>query len=146
MPAVDGLAVGLGGRLEGRRVDPAVLPGDLLGHGHGQVLVALHGAHELECLVEGLHGAGVQPGVAAAQGHHGEGPVVQVHLVQGGDLQLATGARLHLLGHLGHAAVVEVQAGDGVGALGVGGLLLNGDGVEILIELHHAEALGSSTW
>lgn len=72
VPAVHGLTVGLGRRLEGRRVDPAVLPGDFLGHGHGQVLGALDRAHELECLVEGLHGASVQPGVAAAQGHHGK--------------------------------------------------------------------------
>ena len=38
VPAVDRLAVGLGGLLEPLGGDPAVLPGDLLGHGHGQVL------------------------------------------------------------------------------------------------------------
>ena len=36
--AVDRLAVGLSGPLQLRGGDPAVLPGDLLGHGHGQVL------------------------------------------------------------------------------------------------------------
>ena len=35
---VDRLAVGLGGLLQLRGGDPAVLPGDLLGHGHGKVL------------------------------------------------------------------------------------------------------------
>lgn len=35
---VDRLAVGLGGLLQPLGRDPAVLPGDLLGHGHGQVL------------------------------------------------------------------------------------------------------------
>lgn len=38
VPAVDRLAVGLGGLLQLRGGDPAVLPGDLLGDGHRQVL------------------------------------------------------------------------------------------------------------
>ena len=42
----------------------------------------------------------------------------------------------------GNVARVEVQAGDGVGALGLGGLLLDGDGPPLRIELHDAEALG----
>ena len=42
----------------------------------------------------------------------------------------------------GHVARVEVQAGDGVGALGALGLLLDGDGPPLRIELHDAEALG----
>ncbi len=42
----------------------------------------------------------------------------------------------------GDVARVEVQAGDGVGALGLGGLLLDGDGPALAVELHDAEALG----
>ena len=42
----------------------------------------------------------------------------------------------------GHVARVEVQAGNGVGALGLGGLLLDGDGPPLAVELHDAEALG----
>ena len=42
----------------------------------------------------------------------------------------------------GDVARVEVQAGDGVGALGLGGLLLDGDGTALRIEFHDAEALG----
>ena len=42
----------------------------------------------------------------------------------------------------GDVARVEVQAGDGVGALGLGGLLLDGHGPPLRIELHDAEALG----
>ena len=41
-----------------------------------------------------------------------------------------------------HVARVEVQAGDGVRALGLRGLLLDGDGPALPVELHHAEALG----
>lgn len=142
MLPVDRLAVGLRGLLQLGGRDPAVLPGDLLGHGHGQVLGVLHGADELRGLVQALHGAGVQPRVAAAQGDHGQRPLLQVHPVEVGDLQLAAGGRLNLVGLGGHVARVEVQAGDGVGALGLGGLLLDGDGTALRIELHDAEALG----
>ena len=142
MPAVDRLAVGLRGLLQPGGGDPAVLPGDLLGHGHGQVLGVLHGADELRGLVQALHGAGVQPRVAAAQGDDGERPLLQVHLVERGDLQLAAGGGLDPVRLGGHVARVEVQAGDGVGALGLGGLLLDGDGPALAVELHDAEALG----
>lgn len=142
MPAVDRLAVGLGGLLEPLCGDPAVLPGDLLGDRHGQVLGVFHGADELRGLVQALHGAGVQPRVAAAEGDHGQRPLLQVHLVERGDLQLAAGRRLDLAGLGGDVARVEVQAGDGVGALGLGGLLLDGDGPALAVELDDAEALG----
>ena len=142
VPAVDRLAVGLRGPLQLGGRDPAVLPGDLLGHGHGQVLGVLHGADELRGLVQALHGAGVQPRVAAAEGDHGQRPLLQVHLVERGDLQLAARGGLDLMRLGGHVARVEVQAGDGVGALGLGGLLLDGDGPPLAVELHDAEALG----
>ena len=142
MLPVDRLAVGLGGLLKLGGGDPAVLPGDLLGHGHGQVLGVLHGADELRRLVQALHGAGVQPRVAAAEGDHGQRPLLQVHLVERGDLELAAGRRLHPMRLGGHVARVEVQAGDGVGALGALGLLLDGDGPPLAVELHDAEALG----
>lgn len=142
MLPVDRLAVGLRGLLQLGGRDPAVLPGDLLGYRDRQVLGVLDGADELGGLVQALHGAGVQPRVAAAQGDHGQRPLLQVHLVERGDLQLAARRGLHLMGLGGHVARVEVQAGDGVGALGLGGLLLDGDGTALAVELHDAEALG----
>ena len=142
MLPVDRLAVGLRGILELGGRDPAVLPGDLLGDGHRQVLGVLHGADELRGLVKALHGAGVQPRVAAAEGDDGQRPLLQVHLVERGDLQLAAGGGLDPVRLGGHVARVEVQAGDGVGALGLGGLLLDGDGPPLAVELHDAEALG----
>lgn len=102
----------------------------------------LHGADELRGLVEALHGAGVQPRVAAAEGDHGQRPLLQVHLVERGDLQLAPGGRLDLMRLGGDVARVEVESGDGVGALGALGLLLDGYGPPMRIELHDAEALG----
>lgn len=142
MLAVDRLAVGLRGLLQLGGGDPAVLPGDLLRDRDRQVLGVLDGADELRGLVQALHGAGVQPRVAAAQGDHGQRPLLQVHLVERGDLQLAAGRGLDPMRLGGHVARVEVQAGDGVGALGLGGLLLDGDGPALRIELHDAEALG----
>ena len=142
VPPVDRLAVGLRGLLQLGGRDPAVLPGDLLGHGHGQVLGVLHGADELSGLVQALHGAGVQPRVASAEGHDRQRPLLQVHLVERGDLQLPAGGRLNLVRLNGDVARVEVQAGDGVGALGALGLLLDGDGPALPVELHDAEALG----
>ena len=102
----------------------------------------LHGADELRGLVQALHGAGVQPRVAAAEGDDGQRPLLQVHLVERGDLQLAAGRGPDLVRLGGDVARVEVQAGDGVGALGLGGLLLDGDGPALAVELHDAEALG----
>lgn len=142
MLPVDRLAVGLGGLLELGGGDPAVLPGDLLGDRDRQVLGVFHGADELRGLVQALHGAGVQPRVPAAQRHDGQRPLLQVHLVERGDLQLAAGRGLDLMGLGGDVARVEVQAGDGVGALGLSGLLLDGDGPPLAVELHDAEALG----
>ena len=102
----------------------------------------LHGADELSRLVQALHGAGVQPRVAASEGDDGQRPLLQVHLVERGDLQLAARGRLNLMGLGGDVARVEVQAGDGVGALGALGLLLDGDGPPLAVELDDAEALG----
>ena len=142
MPAVDRLAVGLGGVLQLGGRDPAVLPGDLLGDRDRQVLGVLDGADELRGLVQALHGAGVQPRVAAAEGDDGQRPLLQVHLVERGDLQLAAGRGLDPMRLGGDVARVEVESGDGVGALGVGWLLLDGDGPPLAVELHDAEALG----
>ena len=142
MLAVDRLAVGLRGLLQLGGRDPAVLPGDLLGDGHGQVLGVLHGADELGGLVQALHGAGVQPRVASAQGDDGQRPLLQVHPVEVGDLKLAASRGLDLMRLGGHVARVEIEPRDCVGALGLGGLLLDGDGPAPRIELHDAEALG----
>ena len=142
MLPVDRLAVGLRGLLQLCGRDPAVLPGDLLGYRDRQVLGVLDGADELRGLVEALHGAGVEPRVAAAEGDHGQRSLLQVHLVERGDLQLAAVGGLHPMRLGGHVARVEVQAGDGVGALGALGLLLDGDGPPLAVELHDAEALG----
>ena len=129
VPAVVGLAVAPGALDEPLAAYPAVLVGDLLGDGHRQVLGALDGAHELGGLEERLHGAGIQPRVAAAQGLHGELAGLEVHAVEVGDLVLAAGGGLDEGSPVADVAGVEVQAGHGVVGLGGSGLLLDGDGV-----------------
>ena len=51
------------------------------------------------------------------------------------------GGGAHGGGAVADVARVEVEAGHGVAALGARGLLLDGDGVVVLVELHDAEAL-----
>lgn len=141
VPAVVGLAVAPGALHEPLAADPAVLVGDLLGDRDRQVLGALDGADELGGLEERLHGAGVQPRVTAAERLHGELAGLEVHAVEVGDLVLAAGGGLDEGGPVADVAGVEVQAGHGVAGLGLRGLLLDGDRVVALVELHDAEAL-----
>ena len=98
--------------------------------------------HEIGSFHQALHGAGIQPGKAAAQQLHIQLALFQVHIVQGSDLQLAAGGGLYLLCHLHHFLVVEVQAGDGVVGLGVCGLFFHAQHLAVLIKLHDAKALG----
>ena len=140
--SVDRLAVARGGLHELAPAYPAVLVGDLLGNAHRQVLGALHRADELPRLEERLHGAGVEPCEPAAEGDDRQRPVLEVHAVEVGDLELAARGGLDLFREFAHAGVVEVQARDGVAGLRMLGLLLDGDRVESLVELHDAEALG----
>ena len=67
---------------------------------------------------------------------------VSRHVVQGGDFQLTAGRGLDLLCHLHHFLVVEVQAGDGVVALGMLGFFLHAQHLAVLVEFHDAKALG----
>lgn len=114
MRAVDALAVALRTGHERVAVDPAVLVRNLLEDRDGRVLGALDGAHELAGLVERLHGAGIEPGVASPEGHDAERAVLEVHPVEVGNLELAARGGRDPLGALGHVARVEVEAGDGV--------------------------------
>ena len=86
--------------------------------------------------------AGVEPRVAAAHDLHAELLLLQVGGVDGGDLELAARARADARGDVAHLLVVEVQARDGVVALGGAGLFLDGKRALLPVELHHAVALG----
>ena len=121
-------------------------PGDLLDAADLPALPFLDDADELGRLHHRGVGAGVEPRGAAVE--HGDGQLAppQVLVVDRGDLQLAAGARLDLRGDLDDLVVVEVEAGDGVGALRPRRLLLDGDDPAVVVELHDAVLLGLATW
>jgi hypothetical protein len=81
--------------LELRVVDEAGAPGDLLGAGDLQALAVFQRGDELAGLQQAVVRAGVQPGVAALHDLHRQLALLQVGLVDGGDLQLAARAGLH---------------------------------------------------
>ena len=139
--AVGALAVALGALQQGVAVDPAILEGNLFRGADLDALTLLDHADEVGGLHEAVHGAGIQPCKATAQQLNIQLILLQVHVVQGGDLQLAAGGRLHFLGHLDDFLVVEVQAGDGVVALRVLRLLFHAEHLAVLVELDDAEAL-----
>ena len=102
----------------------------------------LDGADEAGGVGQGVEGAGVEPGGAAGQDLHGQPAGLQVGAVDVGDLVLTAGGGLEALGDLDDVVVIEVQAGHGVVGAGLGRLLLDGDGLEALIELDHAVGRG----
>ena len=87
-------------------------------------------------------GAGVEPGEAAAEGEHLELVVGEEGVVDRGDLQLAAGRRLHFLRDADHLVRIEIEAHDGIVALGLLRLLLDGLGIAVGVERDDAVALG----
>ena len=86
-------------------------------------------------------GARIQPGKSAPQQFHLQIAALQIHLVQGGDLQLAAFRRLDVLRHLHHIVVVEVEPGHRPVRFRLQRFLLDGQRLKVLVELHHPEAL-----
>ena len=86
-------------------------------------------------------GAGIEPGGAAAEQLDLELAQGEVTRVDVGDLELAPGRGPELAGDVAHPVVVEVEPGDRVVGLGVGGLLLDADGAAAPVELDHAVGL-----
>src|SRR3954447_14685800 len=119
-------------------VDEAAPPGDLLDAADLPALPLLDDLHELGGLHHRDVGAGVQPRRAPFQDGHGQLLPPEILVVDRGDLQLAAGAGPDPGGDLDHLVVVEVEPRDGVGALGLGRLLLDGDDPAAVVELHHA--------
>ena len=123
-------------------IDPTVAIGNFLDHAHRNALGLLDRTHEVRRLEQRLHRARVEPGIAPAEHFDIKRAVIEIHLVEIGDLKLSTRRRLDLLGKLAHTLVVEVEARDRIVALGMLWLLLDGDRVVVLIEFHDAKALG----
>ena len=93
----------------------------------------------LRCGVERLRRAGVEPvGVAVEHGDL-ETALFQVGLVDCRDLQLAACTGRDSSRDLDDRTVVEVHARNGVVRLRLRRLLLEGDGLAVLVKLHHTE-------
>ena len=85
--------------------------------------------------------AGVQPGKTAPEELDGQCAILKVHLVDGGDFQLAALGRLDPFGILRHLAIVEIETGDRPVRLRLLRLLFQRQRAEVVIKLHHAKAL-----
>ena len=68
--SIRALAILLCALCEGRLVDPAVHIGDLFRHGDVDAGTGFYGADEFGGFVEGVHRAGIEPCIAAAQGDY----------------------------------------------------------------------------
>ncbi len=122
--------------------NPALAEGDFLRASDLQALALFNRGDELPGFEQAVVGAGVQPGVAAAEGLHLQLALLQIDAVDVGDLQLAARRGLEVGGDVAHLRVVEVQAGDGVAALRLGRLFFDADGAAGGVELDHAVAFG----
>ena len=127
--------------LQLRRVDPATPVRDLLRTRHLQSLALLQRRDELPRFHQAVVCAGVEPGVAAAHDLHVELSLLQVRRVHVRDLQLPARARRDAGRDVADLLVIEVQARDGVAALGHLGLFLDAERAAVVIEVHHAVAL-----
>mgnify|MGYP000172639273 CR=1 FL=1 len=122
--------------------DVAHAIGNLFEAGDLEALAGLDSLDEGCSLQQGVVRAGIEPGVAAAHGLDVELVAREVSLIDVGDLELAARAGLEVFGDVDDAVVVEVEAGDGVAALGLDGLLFEADGAAVLVEFDDAVALG----
>lgn len=116
--------------------------GDLFEAGNLEALAGLDGLDKGSCLQQGIVGAGVEPGVAAAHGLDVELLAREIGLVDIGDLELAARGWLDGLRNRDDVLVVEVEACHGVVGLRCGGLFLEAHSLAFLVELDDAVALG----
>lgn len=114
------LGHGSGEGVQGVVVAPGLAPGDFLGAGDLEALAVFDGLDELAGFQQAVVGAGVEPGIAAAQVFDMQPFLVQIEPVEVGDLQLAARRRADLFGQVHHLFIEEVESGDGVARFGLG--------------------------
>ena len=121
--------------------EEALAPGDLFGRADLGTLPPLDRAHEVAGVVEGVEGAGVEPGGATREDLDAQPALLEVDPVEVGDLQLAARGRLQLVGVIDDVVAVEVEPRDGELTLGLGGLLLQRQRSSLVVELDDAGLL-----
>ena len=122
--------------------DVAHAVGNLFEAGDLEALAGLDGLDKGCGLQQGVVGAGIEPGVAAAHGLDVELMAREVCLVDVGDLELTAGRRLYCLRDIDDVLVVEIEASHGEIRLRLGWLLLETHGLALLVELDDTVALG----
>ena len=122
-------------------IDPAVHVGDLFRHGDVDAGVGFYGADKFSGFVEGVHRAGIEPGVAAAQGDYIQISFFKIDLIEICDLKLASRGGLHLFRVFADVLVIEIETRHSVVRLRMGGFLLDGLGTPFFVEVNDAEAL-----
>lgn len=81
---------------ESRLIDPAIHVGDLFRHGDVDAGAGLYGADEFSGFVEGVHCAGIEPCISAAQGDYIQISFLEIDLIEICDLKFASRGGLHL--------------------------------------------------
>ena len=84
-------------------------------------------------------GAGIQPGKTAPQQLDGQLAIIQIHLVDGRDFQLAAFGGLHPLRVFHNIAVVEIQPGDRPVRFRLFRFFFQRQRLELVIKFHHAK-------
>ena len=139
--SIRALVILLGALCEGRLVDPAVHVGDFFRHGDVDAGAGFYGADKFSGFVEGVHRAGIEPGVAAAQGDYIQISFLEIDLIEICDLKLASRGGLHLFRVFADILIVEIETRHSVVRLRMGGFLLDGLGTPFFVEFDDAEAL-----
>ena len=84
----------------------------------------------------------VEPGKAALQLLHFQLATLQIFLVNGCNLEFATGTGFDVLCNLNNAVGIEIQTYDSIVALRLLGLLLNAQAIALGINLGHSITFG----
>ena len=115
--------------------------GDLFETGNLEALAGLNGLDKGCGLQQGVVGAGVKPGVAAAHGLDVKLVAREVGLVDVGNLELTACRWLNRLRDVDDVLIVEIEARHGEVGLRLCGFLFKAYGLALLVELDDAVAL-----
>lgn len=121
--------------------DVAHAVGNLFEAGDLEALASLDGLDKGCGLQQGVVGAGIEPGVAAAHGLDVELVAREVGLVDVGDLELTAGRWLYRLRYIDDVLVIEIEPRHSEVRLRLGWLLLEAHGLALLVKLDDAVAL-----
>lgn len=127
------------------RIDKAVGIGDLFRTGDLEALPPLERGNEIAGFQEAVGRSGIEPGIAAPHQGHAQAPLIQIDPVHIGDFQLPARRGFQVSRYIDDVRVIEIKAGYRPVGFRSGGLLLDGDGPDLLIELDDTVPFGSWT-